>query len=87
MYVYPGNDFVSAGLAAQGGGSWEQDELDNIQYALTAANRVLQHQRPLFVDVGANLGWFSMNAANLGARVYAFEGTVECAVMNRRISG
>lgn len=30
--------------------------------------------RPLTVDIGANLGWFTLNAAAAGARVAAFEG-------------
>ena len=29
---------------------------------------------PLFVDVGANVGWFSINMASAGYRVAAFEG-------------
>jgi hypothetical protein len=30
--------------------------------------------RPLMVDVGGNVGWFSINAAAAGARVAMFEG-------------
>jgi hypothetical protein len=29
---------------------------------------------PLVVDVGANIGWFTLNAAAAGGRVAAFEG-------------
>ena len=29
---------------------------------------------PLMVDIGANIGWFTLNAAAAGARVAAFEG-------------
>ncbi|PNH12353.1 hypothetical protein TSOC_000719, partial [Tetrabaena socialis] len=49
--------------------------------ATTAAANVRQpstadhpHPPPLFVDVGANVGWFSVNVAARGYRVAAFEG-------------
>jgi len=41
--------------------------------ATTTSNKQ-QLQKPLFVDVGANVGWFMLNAAAAGARVAAFEG-------------
>lgn len=36
---------------------------------------------PLFVDVGANVGWFALNAAAAGARVAAFEGVAYMSVL------
>jgi hypothetical protein len=39
-----------------------------------AASSNPYRNRPLAVDVGANLGWFTLNAAAAGARVAAFEG-------------
>ncbi|KAG2452620.1 hypothetical protein HYH02_002857 [Chlamydomonas schloesseri] len=33
----------------------------------------LEPQQPLFVDVGANFGWFTLMAARLGCRVVAYE--------------
>jgi hypothetical protein len=74
MYVYSSHDFVSHALADPSQGSWEQEELDNIKYALSRLPLNGSQQQPLFVDVGANIGWFTLNAASLGARVYAFEG-------------
>lgn len=76
MFVYPQDDFVSKQLADQSVGTWEQGELDNMQHALSIAAAAQPSQKPLFVDVGSNVGWFTLNAANLGARVYAFEGAV-----------
>jgi len=40
-----------------------------------ASSQQHEQQQPLFVDVGANIGWFMLNAAAAGARVLAFEGT------------
>lgn len=75
MYVYPDHDFVSDSLADPKVGTWEQEELTNIQQAISATARLLPStEKPLFVDVGSNIGWFSLNAVNMGARVYAFEG-------------
>lgn len=32
------------------------------------------NKSPLVIDIGANVGWFTINAAAAGARVAAFEG-------------
>jgi 2-polyprenyl-3-methyl-5-hydroxy-6-metoxy-1,4-benzoquinol methylase len=36
--------------------------------------RWVKKEAPLVVDVGANIGWFTLKAAEAGARVAAFEG-------------
>lgn len=64
---------------------WALKQYTSPQQAAAAAvqrssSKIQQQQRsgldqmPLFVDVGANVGWFALNAAAAGARVAAFEG-------------
>lgn len=86
MWVYGGGDIVSDQLRASR--MWERAELDEWLWAirqwkpqpLAAANAPGDGTtssavtRPLAVDVGANVGWFALNAAAAGARVAAFEG-------------
>jgi hypothetical protein len=83
MFVYPGLDYVSSKLADPKLRTWEQYELSQVKYGLdqqlptdraAASSSSSPQQRLLFVDVGANVGVFALNAARLGARVYAFEG-------------
>jgi hypothetical protein len=71
MYVYTTNDFVSQSLADPSQGTWEPEELENMKYALSTFPLQGSRKKPLFIDVGANIGWFTLNAASLGARVYA----------------
>lgn len=40
----------------------------------SSSTKQQQPSRPLMVDVGGNVGWFSINAAAAGARVATFEG-------------
>ena len=50
-----------------------------VSYLLTKLELALlsqQKPRPLFVDVGANLGWLAALAAHWGCRVIAFEPQV-----------
>ncbi|HEX4636873.1 MAG TPA: FkbM family methyltransferase [Rhizomicrobium sp.] len=50
------------------------------------ADAIRKHLKPgqLFCDIGANIGYFSMLAAHLGARVVAFEPQPSCAEAFRR---
>jgi hypothetical protein len=57
----------------------QQQQQDRLQaIGSTSSSRQLlasvQPGSPLMIDVGANVGWFSINAAAAGARVVAFEG-------------
>lgn len=84
MYIYPTNDIVSGYLADPKFREWEQYEIGQVRYALNkplpakiqaaAATSSSKASAPLFIDVGANVGVFTLSLANLGARVYAFEG-------------
>lgn len=93
MFIYPTNDIVSGYLADPKFREWEQYEINQVRYALNkplpaklqAATSSSKAAAPLFIDVGANVGVFTLSLANLGARVYAFEGgcvaSTACAVM------
>lgn len=84
VYVYGAGDIVSDHLkGAQHG--WETVEIQEWLWAIrqwqqppaalpAASTNITRPDRPLTVDIGANLGWFSLNAAAAGARVAAFEG-------------
>jgi hypothetical protein len=44
-----------------------------IPFALQAKN--LTRDEVIFMDIGANVGWFTVNAAAMGYTVFAFEPT------------
>jgi len=66
----PGLASIAAASHADAGSSSSSDDGSSI-----ASSQQHEQQQPLFVDVGANIGWFMLNAAAAGARVLAFEGT------------
>ena len=64
-----------------------QDILKYENERMSSADK--QHKRPIMIDVGGNVGWFSMLSAAHGAEVYVFEPNVvnmvrlcESAVLN-----
>jgi hypothetical protein len=69
MHVYANNDLVSKSITSSS--NWEVTEVGHVLWALQQQQ---QQQAPLFVDIGANVGVFTVNAAAAGARVAAFEG-------------
>ena len=71
MFLYPANDIVSNAIKA---GGWEQPEIEQFLWAM---HQTLPPDAPptdLFVDIGANVGWFTLNIASRGYQVDAFEG-------------
>ena len=71
--VYETNDIVSK--AVRGRGGWEREILSYmnnymIQYS---KNYNVSLSDLTFIDIGANVGWFSLNMAALGVNVLAFE--------------
>lgn len=44
------------------------------QPTLTEQQQLIQTQKGLFVDIGANVGWFTLYVASRGYDVAAFEG-------------
>lgn len=78
--AYEDNDIVSNAIK-NSWSSWETDtvkELNTIFKDYSAANKI-----PLanltFIDIGAHIGWLSLNMAALGVNVIAFEPMVENA--------
>ncbi len=67
------SDIVSGEI--QRGNSWEQDKIDYLNNFFIKYSQ--EHSVPLskltFVDIGANVGWYTMNIAALGVNVLAFE--------------
>ncbi len=63
--------FISAELATTG--CWEPFETEVFARLVRAAAARHQRRRPLVVDGGANLGWYSVVAGLLGADVIAAE--------------
>lgn len=61
------DDFISPAIMRDG--IWSKHE----------TQIVMDHVKPgdVFVDVGANIGWFSLVAAAIGAEVHAFEPCLE----------
>ena len=73
LKVYEKNDIVSKDIMGLGG--WELDKVDAFnQYFIDYSEK---HGVPLsdltFVDIGANIGWFTLSMAALGVNVIAFE--------------
>lgn len=70
---YLKNDIVSGQVI--GSHSWETSDVRQILWAMEQqpAGSSTENSEKLFVDVGANIGWFSLSVAAKGYRVAAFE--------------
>jgi FkbM family methyltransferase len=72
--VYRKNDIVSAAIEGSYG-SWESNQINSL--ATIYRDYSKEHNIPLeeltFVDIGANIGWYSLSMAALGVNVVAFE--------------
>lgn len=77
MHIYLENDIVSD--AIQRYGTWEGNKLEAFYQIFTEYSK--KHKIPFskltFVDIGANVGWFTFNLAALGVNVIAFEPMAE----------
>ncbi|WIA32034.1 hypothetical protein OEZ86_002886 [Tetradesmus obliquus] len=93
MFVYDTNDIVSNQLRGAHH-TWESSEINEMLWALRQHQAVQQLAAqqgkapgpavPLMVDVGANIGWFTLNAAAARARVVAFEAMSSNIALLRR---
>ena len=83
LLVYNSSDIVSDVIRSSGG--WESWEIAHILDALRMdiSRDSPAYTPPVFVDVGANVGAFTMSVAHAGFRVYAFEGFLTNSLMIR----
>ena len=73
MFIYQSDDIVSDSIKANG--AWEMgitEAIDAKMHSFAMKNR-LEHDQVTFVDIGANIGWFSTVYANAGYKVISFE--------------
>eukprot|EP00879_Flechtneria_rotunda_P004881 GHRR01005155.1.p1 GENE.GHRR01005155.1~~GHRR01005155.1.p1 ORF type:complete len:483 (+),score=198.37 GHRR01005155.1:74-1522(+) len=70
--------------ASSSAGSSSSSSVVVARQGSTQAGGLQQPAVPLMVDVGANLGWFMLNAAAAGARVAAFEAMTSNIALLRR---
>ena len=52
---------------------WELYDTERIMKQLDALNATIGNKTLVFIDVGANIGWFTLAAASKGYKVQAFE--------------
>lgn len=73
MYVYISNDYVSQEILTCF--SWESDETNNLLNALIFYSTVysLKPHEIYVLDIGANIGWYSLFIAKYGYNVLSFE--------------
>ena len=73
MYIYKDNDIVSNSLLRTG--QWATAEKNGLHQALNAfaKRKNLTEQEVIFLDIGANVGSFSLTMASYGFSVVAFE--------------
>jgi 2-polyprenyl-3-methyl-5-hydroxy-6-metoxy-1,4-benzoquinol methylase len=53
--------------------TWEGELIENMALNLEIAKKANPNSEVVFMDIGANLGTFTLSAASLGFKVYAFE--------------
>jgi FkbM family methyltransferase len=72
IWIYKNNDIVSKEIRRS---TWEADKI--LQFNKYFIDYSKKHNITLsdltFIDIGANIGWFSLNMAALGVNVLAFE--------------
>ena len=73
MYVYSSNDYVSQEILTCF--SWEFDETNNLLNALFFYSTIynLKPHEIYILDIGANIGWYSLFIAKYGYNVLSFE--------------
>ena len=72
MFIYDHSsvrDIVSHSIRAIG--SWELDDTQKLMNLMTCPQS--ERRRCVFMDVGANVGWYSLTAASMGFSVISFE--------------
>jgi FkbM family methyltransferase len=73
--VYRKNDIVSSTIQGYDGYGWESDHVEDLTREFEFYSQ--EHKIPMsdltFIDIGANIGWYTFNMAALGVNVIAFE--------------
>jgi hypothetical protein len=80
IHYYAAVDIVAHAILS--GQAWEGPDIQNILWAMgqpLPPQAASSSQKALFVDIGANIGWFTANVASHGYHVAAFEGEVDGA--------
>ena len=54
-------------------GVWENTQIRSLFWAINLVRENHPNSEVLFIDIGANLGYYSLSAASLGYKVIAFE--------------
>ena len=73
MYVYKNDDNVSKRILKNG--YWELEETDNLLSALLfyTKKKNIEKKDAYILDIGANIGWYSMFFGNNGFNIVSFE--------------
>jgi len=71
LAYYKGKDIVSDSVMKYK--YWELYDTERIMKQLDVLNKSVGNKTLIFVDVGANIGWFTFAAASKGYKVQAFE--------------
>lgn len=81
QYTAERSDIISNDLI--NGKSWEPEEIDAIIKALKSPPITPVFDPPIFVDVGANIGWITLSVAAAGYKVVSFEALPDNLIMLR----
>jgi len=84
LYYYVNNDIVSSEI--RNDGSWNIQKVHEIieQAEANRKNLGLERDEVTFVDIGANIGWFSTLMAYLGYQVLSFEPMPQNEIILRK---
>jgi len=85
MYVYKENDIVSSQIKKYH--TWEANHLQTIGSILEKyqnMNKITDKSKITFLDIGAQIGWYSMNIAAKGYKVVSFEPMSENEYLVRK---
>ena len=73
MYIFKENDFISKSISDVG--SWEPEDTNNIISALNYySDKMKIDKNDIYIlDIGANIGWYSLYLGRNGYKVFSFE--------------
>jgi FkbM family methyltransferase len=73
--VYRKNDIVSSSIQGYDNYGWEGSHVEELadEFELYSQEHNISMSDLTFIDIGANIGWYTLNMAALGVNVIAFE--------------